>query len=272
LGGTGTRPATSTCSAGTVGVAHTLALRGASTTCPAIQYRAGATNSATATTSLVVNVPAGVQDGDVMLAAISAGAGTIVKPAAWSNALVGTNQALYYRIASSEPTSWTAFNFALRPAVPTVQGTSTRALPTFNNWTCRFASDQMPAGQQRQAGTVQTDLYLDNAPPIAYRASAQNVAGGAANSILANKPAGTLASDVMIAHLGVRGGTGVTDASITVPAGWTRIDRIDNGTTLSLLVYWKTNAGAETSYSWSWSGTAQKAALNIAAYFGVHTT
>jgi len=383
IGGTGTRTATSTCSAGTVGVAHTLALRGASTTCPAIQYRASATNSATATTSLVVNVPAGVQDGDVMLAAISAGAGTIVKPAAWSNALVGTNQGLYYRIASSEPasytwtiasatnwagvvdayfgvqlngvadvtptqvtgataavswttitsvddeawnvavsfennnvdtiappagytprsaqggaafirtstrmfapagamaptstdtnaaTSWAAFNFALRPAVPTVQGTSTRALPTFNNWTCRFVSDQMPAGQQRQAGTVQTDLYLDNAPPIAFRASAQNVAGGAANSIAANKPAGTLASDVMIAHLGVRGGTGVTDASITVPAGWTRIDRIDNGTTLSLLVYWKTNAGAETSYSWSWSGTAQKAALNIAAYSGVDTT
>src|SRR5439155_17267804 len=93
-----------------------------------------------------------------------------------------------------------------------------------------------------------------------------------ANSIAANKPAGTLASDVMIAHLGVRGGTGVTDGSITVPAGWTRIDRIDNGTTLSLLVYWKTNAGAETSYSWSWTGTAQKAALNIAAYSGVGTT
>ncbi len=382
-GATGTRTATSTCSAGTVGVAHTLALRGASTTCPAIQYRAGTANSATATTSLVVNVPAGVQDGEVMIAAISAGAGTIVKPAAWTNVVVGTNQGLYYRIASAEPasytwtiasatnwagvidayigvqvggigevngtqvtgstaavswtaitsmddeawdvavsfennnvdtiappagytprsaqggaafirtstrmfapagvmaptstdtnvaTSWGAFNFALRPAVPDVYVAATKTLPTFNNWTCRFVSDQMPAGQQRQAGTVQTDLYLDNAVPIAYRASAQNVPGGTANSIAANKPAGTLASDVMIAHLGVLGGTGVTDASITVPAGWTRIDRIDNGTTLSLLVYWKTNAGAETNYSWSWSGTARKAALSIAAYSGVDTT
>src|SRR5207302_2608147 len=105
-----------------------------------------------------------------------------------------------------------------------------------------------------------------------FRAAAINTAGGAVNTISANKPAGTLATDVMLAYLAVRGGTGVTDASITVPAGWTRIDRVDNGANLSLLVYWKTNAGAETSYSWSWTGTAQKAALNIAAYSGVDTT
>ncbi|HMC68209.1 MAG TPA: hypothetical protein VKJ07_03565, partial [Mycobacteriales bacterium] len=91
------------------------------------------------------------------------------------------------------------------------------------------------------------------------------------NTISANKPAGTVGTDVMLAYLAVRGGTGVTDGSITVPAGWTRIDRIDNGANLSLLVYWKTNAGAETSYAWSWTGTAQKPALLIGSYINVDT-
>jgi len=384
IGATGTKTATSACSAGAVGVVHTIALRGSATSCAAIQYRSSAANSATATTSFVLNVPAGVQNGDAMIATISASAGSIVKPggATWTTAVVGTNQGVFYRVASNEPASytwtiasatnwagvvdaytgvqsggildaagssvtgstaavnwnsittaddqawnvavsfennnvdtiappsdytprsaqggaafirtstrliapagavaptstdtnasksWGAFSIALRPAIPANQGAATQIFPTSNNWTCQFVSDQMSAGQQMQVGTVQTDLYLENAVPITFRASAQNVAGVASNSVSASKPAGTLASDVMVAHFAVRGGTTVTDASITVPSGWTRIDRIDNSTTLSLLVYWKTNAGAETSYAWSWSGTAQKAALNIESYANVDT-
>jgi len=390
-GATGVKTATVSCGAGVaVGVTDTLALRARSMTCPAIQYRSSAANSASASTSLTLNVPTGVQNGDVMIAVVSTSANTVSTPSGWNTLARSATMATFYRVASSEPasysftdggastnwagiidaysgvdtsavpdvsatlatgttaavtwtsitsatdqamsvavsfennnvdtiaapalytprsgqggaafvrtstrwiapagsiaptstdtnatTSWGAINIALRPA--SANG-SPAMLPTNYNWTCKFSSDQMSANQTMNAGTVLTNLYLDNAPaasgtsgasPITLRASATAGTSGTANSITANKPAGTLASDVMLAYFAFRGGTAVTDASITEPAGWTRIDRRDNGTTFGLIVYWKTSAGAETTYQWSWSGTAQKAALVIVSYIGVDTT
>jgi hypothetical protein len=392
-GATGTKTATVSCGAGTaVGVTHTLALRGRSTTCPAIQYRSSATNSAAATTTFVLNVPAGVQDGDVMIATLSTNAGTLTKPAAsnWFALTTSATKGTWYKVASSEPasytwtdgavstnwagivdaytgvdtnsvpevtgalltgataavtwtsitsttdqamsiaasfennnvdtivppslytprsaqggaafvrtstrwiapagaiaptstdtngtTSWGTINIALHPATASA---SPSMPPTNYNWTCKFSSDQMSAGQTMNTGTVVTNLYLDNAPaalntsggaPIALRTSATAGAAAAVNSITASKPAGTTASDVMVAYLAFVGGTGLTDASLTVPAGWTRIDRADNGTNLGVIVYWKTSAGAETTYAWSWTGTARKAVLIIGSYIGVDTT
>jgi cellulose synthase/poly-beta-1,6-N-acetylglucosamine synthase-like glycosyltransferase/DNA-binding NarL/FixJ family response regulator len=390
-GASGVKTATVSCGAGTaVGVTDTLALRGRSTTCPAIQYRSSTTNSAAAATTLTLNVPAGVQNGDVMIASLSTNAGSLVSISGWNALATNATKAVFFRFASNEPasytftdgavstnwagiidaysgadtnsqpdvtatlatgttaavtwtsitsatdqalgvtvsfennnvdtivppalytprsaqggaafirtstrwiapagaiaptsadtnatTSWGAINIALKPA--TALGSPT-ILPTSYNWTCKFSSDQMSANQTMNAGTVLTNLYLDNAPaasgtsggsPTSLRASATAGTSGTANLITANKPAGTLASDVLLAYFAFRGGTGVTDASITEPAGWTRIDRRDDGTSLGLIVYWKTNAGAETTYQWSWSGTAQKAALIIGSYIGVDTT
>src|SRR5207253_5710868 len=106
-GATGVKTATVNCSAGTVGVTQTVALRGRSTTCPAIRYRSGTANTTAGATSFVLNVPAGVQDGDVLIAAISAGAGTISAPSGWNGLVAGTNRQTWSHTASSEPASYT---------------------------------------------------------------------------------------------------------------------------------------------------------------------
>jgi hypothetical protein len=80
----------------------------------AIAFRSAATGQSSANTSLVVNVPAGVQDGDFLVlfvAADTAGA-TITLPAGWtalpsSPLNLGVQAACAYRIASSEPASYT---------------------------------------------------------------------------------------------------------------------------------------------------------------------
>lgn len=75
-------------------------------------YRSATGNSSTGTTSLSVNVPAGVADGDGMIAqVIWRSSATLTAPGGWTQ--VGTEQALsgdnvryYTRIASSEPASY----------------------------------------------------------------------------------------------------------------------------------------------------------------------
>ena len=381
---TGAMTATVNCGAGVVGVADTVALRGRAMSCPVITYRASATNSATAvTTGLVLNVPAGIQNGDVMIAALSASAGTIVKPAAWTALVTTATQGLWYRIASSEPASytwtngavsanwagandayygvdvngitdvsgssitgqttaavnwtsitivndnalniavsfennnvdtiappasytprsaqggaayirtstrlitpagataptstdtnasksWGAFQVALHPAQASF---GTQTLPTYNNWTCKFSSDQWSAGQTIGPTSVVTNLYLDNAITPTFIAATQGGTSGALNTVQATRPAGTASGDILIAHFAIRGGTTTATANITQnPTGWTLIDRVDNGTNVSLLVYWKL-AGAEAGpYVWNWTGTAQRAAINIEDWRNVDAT
>ena len=66
--------------------------------------------------------------------------------------------------------------------------------------------------------------------------------------------------NLMIATIAVRGGTGVT---VTPVDAWTLIRRVDNGTTLSLLVYRRVNlSGAASTYRFNFS-TSQKAAGGI---------
>lgn len=77
-----------------------------------IGYRAGSSASA-ATATVVCNKPAGVVDGDVLLATIQTNGAPAVAPAGWvleNNANTPTGAApcyLYSKIAASEPSSWT---------------------------------------------------------------------------------------------------------------------------------------------------------------------
>ena len=80
----------------------------------AIAFRSAATGQSSANTNLVVNVPAGVQDGDFLVlfvVADTAGA-AIGLPAGWtalpsSPLNLGVQAACAYRVASSEPASYT---------------------------------------------------------------------------------------------------------------------------------------------------------------------
>lgn len=82
----------------------------------AITFRAaasGSTGSACGTTSWTINVPTGTLNGDVMIAAIQHGNATLTPPAGWtlinsvSNTGLTANLKTYYRVASSEPASYT---------------------------------------------------------------------------------------------------------------------------------------------------------------------
>ena len=69
------------------------------------------------------------------------------------------------------------------------------------------------------------------------------------------KPSGTVAGDVMIASISVTPYT----ATITPPAGWTLVRRVDNttATTSSLAIYWRAADASDSSvygYTWSVSG------------------
>lgn len=100
---------------------------------------------------------------------------------------------------------------------------------------------------------------------VSFRASAANATAGApATTIAAFKPTGVVSTDVLIASVAVEGGAGVT---ITPPSGFTLVDRVDNGSALSLAVYVKTAGGSEPStYTWTF-GSARCAALEVRAYY-----
>ncbi len=74
-------------------------------------------------------------------------------------------------------------------------------------------------------------------------------------------PAGLAADDVLLAQIAVAG-----NQTITAPAGWTLINRSNNGSTLTQAVYWK-RAGASNPASDTWSfGSSDRAAGTLSAY------
>ena len=73
-----------------------------------IGYRAGTSNSAASGTTLTLSVPAGVQNGDLLVASVTDWPGTLTAPNGWTRALLpSVNQGVWYKIASNEPASYT---------------------------------------------------------------------------------------------------------------------------------------------------------------------
>jgi len=101
----------------------------------------------------------------------------------------------------------------------------------------------------------------------AFRAATSAATTGTTLNI--GKPAGVAANDMLIASIGVR----PSSASLTPPAGWILVRRVDNASdsSNSLAVYRKL-AGASEPASYSWSvGGASATAGGIQAFFGVDT-
>ncbi|TCS71891.1 concanavalin A-like lectin/glucanase superfamily protein [Sulfuritortus calidifontis] len=84
------------------------------------------------------------------------------------------------------------------------------------------------------------------------------------NSITLSYPAGLAADDVLIAQVAVRG-----NRTITAPAGWNQISRVNNGSTLTQAIFWKL-AGASNPLSevWRFSNSGRGVGA-MAAYRGV---
>ena len=85
-----------------------------------------------------------------------------------------------------------------------------------------------------------------------------------------DKPASISAGDVMLANIGINGGSSAVVS--TVPSGWTQITRTDNDVNIALISYWKVASSSEPSdYTWSVDGQTT-AEGGIIAYRGVDTT
>jgi outer membrane protein assembly factor BamB len=102
---------------------------------------------------------------------------------------------------------------------------------------------------------------------IAFRSGASTDLSGQGASITINKPTGTAKGDVLIASIAVRPST----ATITAPAGWTLVNRQNNGggNANSLAVYSKVATATEAaSYTWSFSANTGNEG-GIMAFSGV---
>ena len=83
-----------------------------------------------------------------------------------------------------------------------------------------------------------------------------------------SKPSGTTASDVLIAHVVVRG---ASKTSITPPSGWQLVRRDNTTGSIGVAIYYKVAGSSEpSSYSFSFS-SYDDASGGIAAYSGVDT-
>ncbi len=110
--------------------------------------------------------------------------------------------------------------------------------------------------------TPAPDDDAGNAHILALRPALQS-------SITINKPAGTIQNDVMIASIGFSPNT----LTITVPAGWTLVRRVDNANANanSLAVYSLAAGAAEpASYAWTFSAAGYLAG-SISTFSGVDT-
>ena len=84
------------------------------------------------------------------------------------------------------------------------------------------------------------------------------------------QPASTVAGNVMMAVIAVRPST----ATITAPAGWTLVRRLNNvsGNSSSLATYWKVAGSSEpATYNWTFS-SSNGSAGGILSFSGVNTT
>ena len=107
----------------------------------------------------------------------------------------------------------------------------------------------IPGGGSAPTFRAASSASLGSSSAITFRAAASAATNTSSLSIAI--PSSTVANDVMIASIGVR----PVAASITPPAGWTLVRRVDNGTNISLAVFRKVATSSEpSSYTWSASG------------------
>ncbi len=126
----------------------------------------------------------------------------------------------------------------------------------------------------RDGATVDaTDTFswtvTDVTPPagITLRSVSYGSNNAVVTSIVATRPAGVVAGDVLLASIDTRG-----SSVVTAPAGWTLVRMDLNASSLRKSTYVRVATGSEpATYTWTFSGSRLAAAV-IHAYSGVDTT
>lgn len=92
-------------------------------------------------------------------------------------------------------------------------------------------------------------------------------ANGTASTLVLSRPSGTLAGDVLLASVDVRG-----RPAISAPAGWRLLSTTDNGTTVRKATFYRTATSSDPA-SWTWTlSKAAGASGTVVAHGGVSTT
>jgi hypothetical protein len=131
-----------------------------------------------------------------------------------------------------------------------------------------MAGDTVVQATAGATGTKQAVVSNNTAyPGTTHILALRGIGAGGSSTLTINKPAGVAQNDIMIASINV----GPSTATITPPAGWALVRRMDNtnGTSNSLAVY-KLLAGAAepASYTWTLSSGHTGAAGGIQAFSG----
>lgn len=268
---------------------------------PSIAYRATGTtfNSATAGTDFTLNKPAGLVDGDHMIAVVSSAAGgTITPPAGWS--LVDSTSAesnhsmwiLQRTGLAADPSTWTgslSTSSLRRSAVVTARSGAADV-------SGQFVAENVRADPD--GALVHTTATVTNTDPNAWRVAAFSVRDGVASgsmvanivapsvapgiayvgkgtkwsntysgtSYTINRPAGVISGDLMIAT-GTFGGNITT---VTPPSGWTlvrQVNQTDGTGPCTFAVFKRTAGGSEpTSWTGSLSSSCRPSIVQSVAY------
>lgn len=253
---------------------------------PTIAYRATGTtfNSATSGTDFTINKPAGLADGDLMIAYLTAaGTGTLTIPTGWS--LVDSTSAdgnhslwvLKRTGLAADPSTWT---------VTLSASTNRRTCAVVAYSGAADVSSQFAAENVRSdadGAFVHTSAVVNNPEAAAWRASCfawrDGVAGGTAvanitppsyttpiqyvgratkwsmqgdtTSYTINRPTGVVSGDLMIAVATFSGSI----TTVTAPSGWTLVRKTtqtDPTGPCTFAVFKRTAGSSEPT---SWSGT-----------------
>jgi hypothetical protein len=103
---------------------------------------------------------------------------------------------------------------------------------------------------------------------VAYASPPEGKAAAATTSLTIAKPTGLVPGNLMLAAVAVDNGVA---ASMTAPAGWTLVNRLQGGSAISTGVWWKIAGASEASnYAFSWTSN-QKAYGWIMRFSGVES-
>ena len=132
-------------------------------------------------------------------------------------------------------------------------------------WPSASSTGSRVATSAASGNSVSHAVLLESSSEIARHGFSKASSAGS-TTLSISKPPQTSFGDAMVAEIAVRGGT---NTSITPPAGWSLIATSDNGTSVKSSIYQRTASGATTSYTWTFTPSAE-AAGGIVSYGGVN--
>lgn len=104
---------------------------------------------------------------------------------------------------------------------------------------------------------------------VAYAPVSEQKISTGSTGMTIGKPVGLVPGNLMVAAVAIKGASATT---MTAPAGWTLIQRQDDGSTVSFAAWWKIAGASEpANHTFSWTGT-RRAYGWIMRFSGVETT